>query len=81
MHTPCVELVDETPPYIGEPSCALDFAESLLSRPVIRLNRSLKDESPLMAFANTFDEEWTCLQWGEYCAEIDARYSEKLSRG
>jgi hypothetical protein len=81
MHTPCVEFADETPPCIGEPSCAFDFAESLLPRPVTRFNRSLKDESSLMAFANTFDEERTCLQWGEYCAEIDTRYSEQLSRG
>jgi hypothetical protein len=54
---PCVKFADEeTAPYFGELSCAFDFAESLLPRPVNRLTRSLKDKSSLMAFASTFDE-------------------------
>ena len=60
MALPCVEFVDETAPYFGEPSCAFDFAESLLPRPMTRLSHSLKDESSLMAFANTFDNERIC---------------------
>jgi hypothetical protein len=57
---PCVEFVDEIAPYFGELSCAFDFAESRLPRPMTRFNRSLKDRSSLMAFANTFDEERAC---------------------
>jgi hypothetical protein len=56
---------EETALYFGEPSCAFDFAESLLPRPMNRLTHSLKDESSLMAFASTFDEERTCFQRGE----------------
>jgi hypothetical protein len=51
------EFIDGTGPYIRVPSCAFDFAESLLSRPMARLNRSLENELSLMAFANTFDNE------------------------
>lgn len=60
MAKPCIEFVDETAPYFGEPSCAFDFAESFLPRPMTRLNRSVKDKSSLMAFANTFDNEQIC---------------------
>jgi hypothetical protein len=63
---PCGEVADEeAAPYFGEPSCAFDFAESLLPpRPMNRLTRSLKDESSLMAFASTFDEERTLFPVG-----------------
>ena len=63
---PCVEFADEeTVPYSGELSYVFDFAESLLPRLMARLNRSLKDELSLMAFVNTFDEEWACFPWDE----------------
>jgi hypothetical protein len=63
---PCGEFTaEETAPYFGDLSCAFDFAESLLPRPMNRLTRSLKDESSFIAFASTFDEERTCFQWGE----------------
>jgi hypothetical protein len=47
MALPCVGFVNETAPYFGEPSCALDFAEFPLPPRINRLNR-LKDESSLM---------------------------------
>ncbi len=57
MALPCVEFVDESAPYLGEPSCAFGFAESFLPRPITRLSRFLKNESSLMVFANTFDNK------------------------
>ena len=60
MATPRGEFVDETAPYFEELSYAFDFTESFLPRPMTRLSRSLKDESLLMAFANTFNNEQIC---------------------
>jgi hypothetical protein len=65
MAIPCVEFVNETALYFGEPSCAFDFTESLLPRLINRLSR-LKDVSSLMAFANTFGNEQICFSRDEY---------------
>jgi len=55
-----IEFVNKTTLYFRELSYAFDFIESCLSRPITRLNNSLKDELLLIAFANTFDEERAC---------------------
>jgi hypothetical protein len=78
MAIPCVEFVNETALYFGEPSCAFDFTESLLPRLINRLSR-LKDVSSLMAFANTFGNEQICFSRDEYLGRFYVRAGPIIS--
>jgi len=59
MALPCIGFVNETAPYYGEASCALDFRRI----PFAASDKSFKPHERWIVthgFANTFDQERAC---------------------